>query len=161
MIRILPISVGRYHYLDKTTRTWKMILSPQPRVRANTLLGTMLVSQTGNDPELLPVIIQMAPVVMAILYHNLQGLELADNTVPGDLVCQESALQKEGTDVEVLVLQVHLYTKILTRYKVSVPSLLRGAWLAPQLRQLHVMLPDSGDQVLRVMRAYAAQRLER
>ena len=98
--------------------------SPQPRVRANTLLGTMPVSQTGNDPGLLPVIIQMAPVVMAILYHNLQGWELADNTILGDLVCQESALRKEGTDVEVLVLRVHLYTKTLRRHNFeSIPSI--------------------------------------
>lgn len=117
-----------------------------------TLLGTLPISHTGNDPALLPVIIQMAPVVVVILYHQLKGFEFTKGSILGDIVCRESALRKECTDIAVLVMRLHLYRNILQRNTVSLPSLLRGAWLAPPLRQLRVELPDTEHQVLKMMR---------
>ena len=124
----------------------------QPRVRVQTLLGTLPVSHTGNDPSLLPVIIQMAPLVVVILFHRLKGLELTKGSILGDIVCRESDLQKECTDIAVLVMRLHLYRDILQHNTVSLPSLLQGAWLAPPLRQLRVELPDTKHQVLKMMR---------
>ena len=60
-------------------------------------------------------------------------------------------MRKESTEIAVLVMRLHLYRSILQQRTVSLPSLLRGAWLAPPLGQLHLTLPESKDQVLRVM----------
>ncbi len=134
--------------------------SVQPRVKVNTLLGPLPVSHTGNDPGMLPVIIQMAPVIMAILYHHLSGDHFPENSILGDVVCRESPQRKEGTDVAVLVMRVHLYSKVLKRKSISLATLLRGLWLAPWLRPLTVTLPVDTGNVLKIMRITSSKTWE-
>ena len=122
-------------------------------------MGTLAVSQAGNDPGLLPVIVQMAPIVVVVLYHRLGGFKPLRGSILGDIVCRESAMRKDSTDIAVLVMRLHLYRNILQQRTVSLPSLLQGAWLAPPLRQLHLTLPESKDQVLRVMRISHSKHL--
>lgn len=78
----------------------------QPRNCMETLLGPMPVSQSGNNPAELPVIIQTAPIVMGILYYHLRYEEaMPAKNILGDVLCPETALRKTATVLAVLELR--------------------------------------------------------